>query len=61
VTARALDLAVDGTIALGSGGVEALEERTEELGILQVLNIFLSPCLSAEVENPMVRHTQLPE
>jgi hypothetical protein len=27
----------------------------------QVLNIFLSQCLSAEGENPMVRHNQLPE
>jgi hypothetical protein len=31
------------------------------LKIPQVLNIFLSQCLSAEGENPMVRHNQLPE
>jgi hypothetical protein len=31
------------------------------LKTLQTLNIFLSQYLSAEEENPMVRHNQLPE
>jgi hypothetical protein len=57
VAARALDLAVAGTIALCTDVVE----RAEELEILQALNIFLSQCLSTEVENAMVRYEQLPE
>jgi hypothetical protein len=35
--------------------------EAEELEILQALNIFLSQCLSTEVENAMVRYEQLPE
>ena len=61
MTARALDLAVDGTITLSTGAVETFKERPSELEILQALNIFLSQSLSAEGENPMVRHNQLPE
>jgi len=56
-----LDLAVDGTISLRSGAVDTFEERAKELEILQALNIFLSRCLPAEGENPMVRRNQLPE
>ena len=61
MTARALELPDDGTIALWTSAVEMFNERASELAILQALNSFLSQSLSAEGENPMVRHNQLPE
>jgi len=52
---------VDGLLGLWTGTLETFAERASELEILQVLNFFLSQCLPAKVENPMVRHNQLPE
>ena len=41
--------------------VEVIEEGTEELEMLQALNILLSKCLSTRVQKAMVRYEQLPE
>ena len=52
---------VAGAIALCTGVVEAFDEGTEELEVLQALNISLGKCLSTRVRNAMVRYEQLPE
>ena len=41
--------------------METFAERASELEIFQARNSFLSQCLSAEGENPRVRHNQLLE
>ena len=61
MTARALDEAVAGRIALCTTAVETRAERASELELLEALNLFLSQCLSAKAENAMVRNNQLPE
>jgi hypothetical protein len=61
VTAQALVLAVTGTITFCTSAVETIEERPLGAWTVQALNLFLSQCLSAKVENPMVPHDQLPE
>jgi hypothetical protein len=60
MTARALDLAVAGTIACCTSAVETGEERAEEYERLQALNLFVSQCLWAKAEKAMVRNNQLP-
>ena len=61
MTARALEDAVAGRIALCSSAVESRAERASELELLETLNLFLNQCLSAKAENAMVRNNQLPE